>query len=134
MKRVVCLLLIVLIACAGCADKKTRIFTLIPGDPPTWRSPGGGEPWKSPAVHRYEIAKWEMKLNKVEEELDRVKDMLKQSELRNEASLVRMAELKESQRSEIESSENATRLYEIVIESQKLTIETLQKLCLLYEE
>lgn len=126
MKRVVCLLLIVLIAYAGCAGKKTSPFTLIPGDPPHWESPGG-EHFVSSGVHRNEIAKWEMKLNKVE-------DMLKQSELRNEASLVRMAELKESHRSEVESSENATRLYEIVIESQKVTIETLQKLCLLYEE
>jgi len=42
---------------------------MIPGDPPTWRPTGGGEPYVSHGVHRNEIAKWEMKLNKVEDML-----------------------------------------------------------------
>ena len=70
MKRVVCLLLIVLIACAGCADNKRKVpVRPSPRDP--WWTPGD---WESNGVLRYKIAQLEM-------ELDRVKDMLKQSEL-----------------------------------------------------
>ena len=76
MKRVVWLLLIVLIACAGCADNKRKV-PVIPGG---WKRPDG-KPWPSPEVQRNVIAKWEMAFNRVKEELDRVKEELKQSEL-----------------------------------------------------
>ena len=124
MKRVVCLLLIILIACAGCSDKKMSKVTVIPSPQPPWQTPG--EDWKSNKVLRYEILQLKKEINKLE---DKVKQ--------NDTSLVRISDLEaviESQKSEIKISENATRLYEIVIESQKLTIETLQKLCFLYEE
>jgi len=71
MKRVVCLLLIVLIACAGCA-KKTSNFTVIPSPRDPWQMPD--EPWESNGVLRYKLSQLEM-------ELDSVKDMLRQSEL-----------------------------------------------------
>jgi len=121
MKRVVCLLLIVLIAYAGCAVKKTSEGPVEHPSPPSpWQTPG--EAWESNGVLRYKISQLEMELNRVRKQ--------------NEDSLVKIAELEaetESQRAEIESSENVYRLYEIVIESQKVTIETLQKLCRLYE-
>ena len=82
MKRVVWLLLIVLIAYAGCADNKREVPVITVGPTTsTWRPKGGGGPYVSLEVHRNVIAKWEMAFNRVKGELDRVKEELKQSEL-----------------------------------------------------
>jgi len=123
MKRVACLLLIVLIAYAGCADKKTSKVTVIPSPRDPWSTPD--ESWESNKVLQFKNQSLEMEINRLKDKVNK-----------NDASLIRISDLEaviDSQKSEIKILENEHRLYELVIESQKVTIETLQKLCRLYE-
>ena len=121
MKRVVCLLVIVSIAYAGCADKKPSKVTVVPL-PPRW---GQGDDWKSNAVLRRKIVM-------LENELIEAKIMAKP----NKALLVRTAKLEaalESQRAVIENLKNVYRLHEAAIEYQRVALESLLNLCRLYE-
>ena len=78
MKRVVWLLLIVLIACAGCADKKTSKIIGITGTG-GWKEPDG-KPWPSPGVHEYEILQLKYEISQLKCEINRLEDKVKQSE------------------------------------------------------
>ena len=115
MKRAVCLLLVVSIACAGCAlSEKTE--------------------WISPLTLRIADLEDELKLRIADLE-DEIKSQ-RAEERAEKALLDRIAELEaelESQRTEVESSKNAYRLYEVAIDSQKVAIESLEKLCRMYE-
>jgi len=123
MKRVGYLLLI-LILCAGCSDNKKKV-TILPGPgPDSWSTPD--DTYESNKVLKLKIKGLESVISKLEDEIKQ-----------NEFSLTRIADLEaviEAKKSEIKIAENEYRLYELVIDAQKITIETLEKLCLLYEK
>jgi len=143
MKRVVCLLLVVLIACAGCYDTE---IDPISGRPITHVQPEDrmAEPVSGPKVPKLVKEPIELKAMTKQIEALRVRiaeleaaiESLRAVERPEEDLLVRMADLEaaiDSQRAEIKDLKNLYRVYEVAIESQRLTIETLQKLCRLYE-
>ena len=156
MKRLVCLLVIVSIAYAGCADKKPSKVTVI-HICPKWESPGD---WESNAVLRLKNARLEMKLSegknmhkqkiaeleaalefqravsrailaKLEREQSEAKIMHKQ----NNTLLVKIDELETAL--ELQRAEKAllvrTAKLEAVLESQRAVIENLKKIHQLHE-
>jgi hypothetical protein len=154
MKRIVCLLLVVSIAFAGCYDveidkitgkpisdkgtevpkqNKERIATQTPYSRDWW---GDWESF-SELIQRIERVEGADKLLLVKiADLEAELESQKAEEKADKALLVRIADLEatiESQTAEIESSTNAYCLYEVAIESQRVTIESLEKLCRMYE-
>ena len=161
MKRVMCLLLFVSIALAGCYDVEIDPNT---GLPVTYKQPENRpiQPVSRPKIPkpieikavskqiealRVRIVELESSLEsqrvklganiaKLETELEAAIDSQGAVEREQKALLVRIDGLEaaiESQRTEIESSKNMYRLYEVVIDSQKVAIESLEKLCRIYE-
>ena len=161
MKRIVCLLLVVLIAYAGC---EVREFThsnvmddgrFVPPEPVS--RPKISKPVRKPneikAVSKQiealririvelesslesQIVKLGANIAKLETELEAAIDSQGAVEREQKALLARIADLEaaiESQRAEVESSKNVYRLYEVAIESQRVAIESLEKLCRMYE-
>jgi len=146
MKRLVCLLLVVSIAYAGCADKKQGKVAVV-ASKTGWETPGD---WQSNEVLRNRIVVLERQLTKARKTqrpgfmLDRLDaleaDVLKKiSELgyavTSKRTALDSAEVAiEAQRVTIEVLQKLCRLYEDVLGSQKETIELLKKICRLYEE
>jgi len=160
MKRLVCLLLVVSIACAGCYDTEIGpsgrpIIHVQPED--RMDEPVLGpkvpkpvrEPIKLKAMAK-QIEALRVRIVELEAEIElqgaelradikKFKKELSEAKItpkQYEVLLVRIAELEaeiESQREEFESSQNIYRLYEVAIESQKVAIESLEKLCRMYE-
>jgi len=160
MKRIVCLLVIVSIAYAGCADKKPSKVTVI-HLLPKWESPGD---WESNAVLRLKNARLEMELSEVKNmhkqkiaeleaalesqravsrailaKLEREQSEAKIMHKQNNTLLVKIDELEtalELQRAE-ERAEKAllvrTAKLEAVLESQGAVIENLKKIHQLHE-
>ena len=143
MKRVMCLLLVVLIGYAGCADNKPSKVAVVPL-PPKWESPGD---WESNPVLRLKIVRLEdkiaelkknsdpalrLKTAKLERELDKLKNALKQS-----VSLldrITLLEFKIKHQSlQIERLNNVYRLYDIAKGSMEVAIESLDNVCRKYE-
>ncbi|MCH7555948.1 MAG: hypothetical protein IIB56_00660 [Planctomycetes bacterium] len=150
MKRLVCLLVIVSIAYAGCADKKpskvTVISGLLDGVPDgRWDYPEDGS-WESPGVLRFEIANMHKQNEALRVRVDALVDALEDAlafqgevERPEKLLLVRIADLEaalESQR-EVERAEKAllvrTAKLEAVLESQRAVIENLKKIHQLHE-
>ena len=125
MKRVMCVMLIVSIAYAGCADKKQRKVNVVA----TKRGWDTGDGYKSNAVLRQENVR-------LRDELYRAKMMqspealLARIDVLEEALLDKIYELGYA----ITSQRNAVESAQVAIEAQRVTIEVLQKLCLLYED
>ena len=121
MKRVVCLLLVVLIGYAGCADNKPSKVTVVPL-PPKWESPGDWE--SNPALR--------LKIVRLEDELDKLKTAPKQ----NGSLLARITILEyeiEYQSLQIERLNNVYRLYDIAKGSMEVAIQSLDNVCRKYE-
>jgi len=145
MKRVVCLLVIVSIAYAGCADKKQNKVTVVPLHN-GWYTPGD---WKSNAVLMQENVRLRDELYKVKTmhkpnkallvKIDDLETALKSRgvvESIDKALLVRIAKLEaviESQSAMIKSSKNVHRLHEVALEYQRVALDSLLNLCRLYE-
>jgi len=178
MKKIVCLLLIVLIACAGCYDVEIDKITDKPISDNGMKSPKQNKEHKiaqypysrdwwgdwesfSELIQRIERMEREDKilLAKIDDleakiELQRAEERPEKTllariialeaeiesqraeERTEKALLTRIAELEaeiELQRVEIVSSTNAYCLYEVAMESQRVTIGSLEKLCRMYE-
>lgn len=165
MKRLVCLLLVVSIACAGCYKKYEDPLGV------TVERPTKSKDRQSNQVLRAKIGKLENELSRLKgvhsqnksllvrmgaleielaskTELSRVVIEKLQSQLRepktmqkqNQALLSRISELEvmlETQRIEekarFERMEDVCFAYDIAVDAQRVTIDTLQKLCRLYE-
>lgn len=125
MKRLVCLLLVVSIACPGCAKKKkgtTAVVTHLLD-----KVPYGA--WDNVTQLKRENAYLRLELSRTRSmgympvqgpRLDRLETVL----------LDRISELEDN----IEAQWNAVDSAEVAIEAQRVTIEVLQKLCRLYED
>lgn len=125
MKRLVCLLLVVSIAYAGCAEKKKGKVTVV-ATKRGWSTEDG---YKSNAVLRQEIVRLRDALNKARR-MQRPEVLLARFDALEENVLHQIYEVGYAttyQRNAVESAE-------VAIESQRVTIEVLQKLCRLYEE
>ncbi len=161
MKRIVCLLLVVSIACAGCYDTEIDPYSGKPISDKLPESVGRPSSLVRDIVNlKRDLSKVKAMSEKNKASLARIDELeaaleLQGAELRAdnkklkkelseakitpkqyEALLVRIAELEaaiELQRADIESSQNIYRLYEVAIESQKVAIESLEKLCRMYE-
>lgn len=156
MKRVVCLLVIVSIAYAGCADKKPSKVAVVPL-PPIWYTPGD---WESNAVLRLKNTRLEMELSEVKNRIDELEAALEsqrsvsrvviaklQSELReakimqkqNKALLVKIDELETTieSRGVVERIDKALLVriakLEAVIESQSAMIKSSKNVHRLHE-
>ena len=125
MKRLVCLLLVVSIAYTGCADKKpskvTVVTDLLDGIP--------YGTWDNITVLKRENARLKEELYRARM-MQRPEALLVRIDVLEEALLVRISMLE----AEIKSQRNAVESAEVAIESQRVTIEVLQKLCRLYED
>lgn len=147
MKRLVCLLVIVSIAYAGCADKKPSKVTMISGlldgvSGGRWDYPEDGS-WESPGVLRFKIVNMHKQNEALRVRVNALEDALAfqgEVERAEKLLLVRIADLEaaalESQRAE-ERAEKAllvrTAKLEAVLESQGAVIENLKKIHQLHE-
>lgn len=143
MKRVVCLLLVVLIGYAGCADNKPSKVTVVPL-PPKWESPGD---WESNPVLRLKIVRLEKKLDTLKNEIHpdlRQKiaslkdelDELKNAPKQNGDLLAKVTVLEDKikyQSLQIERLNNVYRLYDIAKSSIEVAIQSLDNVCRKYE-
>ncbi len=157
MKRVVCLLVFVSIACAGCEHKTPNQLTV-----ERVRRGWMGE-WETNSELRENIAKLESQrvvsrenFAELESELSEYKSVHEQNETLlvkidelettiesqgvveriDKALLVRIAKLEavtESQSAVIKSSKNIHRLHEVALGYQRVALDSLLNLCRLYE-
>lgn len=159
MKRLVCSLLVVSIACVGCDEKISTTSTILSADEiynsdtkeyvatslpiPTVGHDGQKDRMSLSTELRKRLERVEIDQMALMARIDDIHGELKsqRAEERKEKDLLvriypRIADIEarlESQRAEIESAKTAQHLYEVAIEAQRLTIETLQKLCRMYE-
>ena len=145
MKRLVCLLMVVSVAPAGCADKKQSEVSVVA----IKRGWSTGEGYKSNAVLRSRIVVLERQLTEARKKqspgfvLTRL-DALEADVLHkiNEVGYAVTSQRKaldsaeaaiEAQSVTIEVLQKLCRMYEDVLTSQRETIEILKKICRLYE-
>lgn len=125
MKRLVCLLLVVSMAYAGCAAKKPSKVAVV-ATKRGWYPPGDS---KSNAVLRQEIVRLRDELNRARR-MQIPEFLLTRLDELEEDVLHKIYELgyaTTSKRKELQSAE-------VAIEAQRVTIEVLQKMCSLYED
>jgi len=144
MKRLVCLLMAVTVACAGCQEKyKDPLGVTVEG-------PTKSKDWQSNQVLRANIAKLETELLQAKDkqkpdkamlsriaELEAVLKLQRAVETNDKVLMSRIGELEvviKLQGAELECSEQMYFLCNTTIEAQAVTIESMVKLCRLYEE
>lgn len=124
-KRLVCLLMVVSIAYAGCSAKKTSKVNVV-ASKTGWESPGD---WESNAVLRRKIVILEREL-RAARIMQRPEYLLARLDALEADVLHKINEIGYA----VTSQRNAVESAEVAIEAQRVTIEVLQKLCRLYED
>lgn len=125
MKRLVCLLLVVSIAYTGCADKKQSKVSVVP----ITRIWDPLQEYESNAVLKRKIVVLERELREARM-MQSPEFLLARIDILEEALLEKIYEVGYA----VTSQRNAVESAEVAIESQRVTIEVLQKLCRLYED